>query len=205
MNKASAKASFTPSAGTGGSARGGVSVGTDGAVYAASAGSTLTPLPFTWKGRKLIATTGPRGTVVLLDADSRSVSKTAPLTNDSPRGLATWEDASGTRWIYAALRDSIAAFQVTGDEPTLMRVWNANGLLASAPPVVANGVVFALASGAFKHAILYALDAATGARLFSSGDAVKSETHSGLALANGHVCFTTVDNTLYCFGIPIEI
>ena len=206
VNRPDAKAAFTPSRSTGDPASGGVSVGSDGAVYSASAGSMLTPIPFTWKGRKLIASAGKRGRVVLLNAaDSKSVSNTSPLANDDARGLATWEDASGTRWIYAALRDSIAAFQVTGVEPTLMRVWAKNGLFATAPPVVANGVVFALASGGSTHATLYALDANTGRRLYSSGDAVTSETHSGLAIANGHVCFTTVDNTLYCFGIPIEI
>ena len=114
------------------------------------------------------------------------------------------------------------AFRVAGTDtqPELARVWSSRDLVAPVSPVVVNGIVFALASGEFTgpaktvhealskstHATLYALDAATGKELYSSGDAVKSFTHSsGLAVANGHVCFGTWDNTLYCFGFPIEI
>jgi outer membrane protein assembly factor BamB len=54
-------------------------------------------------------------------------------------------------------------------------------------------------------AVLYALDAATGKELWSSGSQVASFTHNGaLSIANGRVYFTTYDNTLYCFGIPME-
>jgi outer membrane protein assembly factor BamB len=54
-------------------------------------------------------------------------------------------------------------------------------------------------------AVLYALDAATGKELWSSGNQVSSFTHFGaLSIANGRVYFTTYDNTLYCFGIPME-
>src|SRR5256885_646004 len=82
-----------------------------------------------------------------------------------------------------------------------------------------HGVVFALSSGEYvrqanenqgglfgpeeraklsTHAILYALDAATGKELYSSGDAITSFTHfAGMAVANGRVYFSTFDNTLY--------
>jgi outer membrane protein assembly factor BamB len=34
---------------------------------------------------------------------------------------------------------------------------------------------------------------------------VTSFTHNGaLSIANGRVYFTTYDNTLYCFGFPME-
>ncbi|MGC2257533.1 MAG: hypothetical protein WA594_04465, partial [Candidatus Sulfotelmatobacter sp.] len=75
-----------------------------------------------------------------------------------------------------------------------------------APPAIANGVVFALdGGGGSSHATLYALDAATGKELYSSGDAIGTYTHlAGMSIGDGHVFFTTHDNTLYSFGIPLE-
>jgi outer membrane protein assembly factor BamB len=66
--------------------------------------------------------------------------------------------------------------------------------------------VFALDEGnASTHATLYALDAATGKQLFSSGDAIHTYSHlAGMSLGDGHVFFTTHDNTLYSFGLPLE-
>jgi outer membrane protein assembly factor BamB len=53
---------------------------------------------------------------------------------------------------------------------------------------------------------LFALNAATGQRLYSSGDEIKSPvTKSGLAVANGHICFGDSGGTLYCFGFPIDL
>ena len=75
-----------------------------------------------------------------------------------------------------------------------------------APPVIANGVVFALEGGnPSGHATLYALDATTGKQLYTSGDAIQTYSHlAGMSVGDGHVFFTTHDNTLYSFGIPLE-
>jgi outer membrane protein assembly factor BamB len=52
------------------------------------------------------------------------------------------------------------------------------------------------------HATLYALDAATGKELWSSGDQITSWNHfSGISGANGRVYLPTFDGTLYCFGV----
>ncbi len=52
------------------------------------------------------------------------------------------------------------------------------------------------------HATLYALDALTGAELWSSGDQITSFSHfSSLAVANGRVYLGTFDGTMYCFGV----
>jgi outer membrane protein assembly factor BamB len=123
---------------------------------------------------------------------------------------------------------SIVAFKVEerNGKPALAPVWMSRNLVTPAPPAVANGVVFALSTGEWvrqandrqgglfqadmrvqksANAVLYALDAATGKELWSSGDQVSSFTHfAALSIANGRVYFTTYDNTLYCFGIPIE-
>jgi outer membrane protein assembly factor BamB len=105
----------------------------------------------------------------------------------------------------------------------LAPAWQSRDMLTAEPPVVANGVVFALAGGEFTGqandaegglftaeqriqrstpAKLYALDALTGKELYSSGDQITSFLHqSGLAVAGGRVVFGTFDGTIYCFGI----
>ena len=82
------------------------------------------------------------------------------------------------------------------------------------PPVIANGVVFALSSGEFNrqmnpkngtHATLYALDAATGKELYSSRNLVTSPAAlAGMTVANGRVYFGTTDGTFYTFGMYME-
>lgn len=160
--------------------------------------------------------------------------------------LASWQDPSGTRWVLApvwgplhpdmkfpitngdAPEGSIVAFKVeeSNGKTVLTPGWVSGNLVIPAPPVIANGVVFALSSGEYvrqanenqgglfspeqraklsSHAILYALDAATGKELYSSGDSITSFTHfAGMAVANGRVYFSTFDNTLYSFGFPLE-
>jgi len=96
-------------------------------------------------------------------------------------------------------------------------------MVTAEAPVVANGVVFALAGGEFtgqandavgglfsaaeriqrsEPAKLYALDAETGKELYSSGDQVTSFLHqAGPSVADGKVIFGTFDGTIYCFGL----
>jgi outer membrane protein assembly factor BamB len=249
-----AQADFLPSLPT----EAGVSVGSDGTVYSAfgsgsivalTAGTlkekesfkipegavptNVSPVPFPWKGRELIAVAATQGRLLLLDSAHLGGAPVASFEGGAgfSGGLATWEDAAGARWIYAVVRGSgpaaakfpirnggaphgsIAAFKLTerDGQPELTPVWISRDLAAPVSPVVVNGVVFALASGEYGglsnsgRATLYALNAATGKELYSSGDAVASFTHSsGLAVSRGHVCFGTWDNTLYCFGFPIE-
>jgi outer membrane protein assembly factor BamB len=161
-------------------------------------------------------------------------------------GFATWQDSGGTRWVLApiwgAVNPSVKFAGVNGDAPhggiaafkvedkdgktVLTPAWVSRDMINPAPPVVANGVVFALSSGEYvrqadenqgglftveqraersEHAILYALDAQTGKELWSSGASIGSFTHfAGMAVANGRVYFGTFDNTLYSFGLPME-
>ena len=53
-----------------------------------------------------------------------------------------------------------------------------------------------------KPATLYILNAATGKEMFSSGQDAKTFSSSGIAVANGHVYFSTHDNMLYAYGVP---
>jgi hypothetical protein len=141
-------------------------------------------------------------------------------------GLASWQDKSGALWVMASIvgplapdmkfpasngpapHGSIVAFKLEEKDghTVLTPSWASRDLTNPAPPAIANGVVFALDGGsASTHATLYALDAATGKELYSSGDAIETYTHlAGMSVGDGHVFFTTHDNTLYSFGIPLE-
>jgi hypothetical protein len=192
------------------------------------------PVLFTYKEKELIAAPGNDGGIVLLDsqslggsdhhtplAESRVMSK--PRRRGTWEGLATWQDKEGVPWILASIagpvakfagsngpapHGSIVAFKVEeqGGHMQLTPVWISRDLMNPAPPVIANGVVFALDGGnTSTHATLYALDAASGKQLYSSGDAIQTYTHlAGMSVGDGHVFFTTHDDALYSFGIPLE-
>jgi len=160
--------------------------------------------------------------------------------------FSSWQDVdTQNRWIYVPLAGppdkstelpsvdgepaggSVAAFKINGSDaqPALQPLWVSREITSPAPPVIANGIVFALSTGTpariakkngehytvaewqamATHATLYALDALTGKQLYSSGDAVPGfSTTGGLAVANGRVYFATHDNTVYCFGLMKE-
>jgi len=159
-----------------------------------------------------------------------TLAQTEALTKPGKRapweGMATWQDKSGAVWIFASIvgpadpaikfatsngpatHGSMVAFKVEAQNGQMMLtpVWASRDLMNPAPPAIANGVVFALDGGnSSHHATLYALDAATGKQLYSSEDAIHTYTHlAGISIGDGHVFFTTHDNTLYSFGIPLE-
>jgi outer membrane protein assembly factor BamB len=156
--------------------------------------------------------------------------------------FASWEDAHGNRWILApawgpphpaapafpvtngdAPHGSIMAFRLEMKEktPVLSPAWISRDLNVPEPPIVANGVVYALSSGedvrqadgkgaglntaervrGSGRAVLYAFDAFTGKELYSSGDTIASFTHfGGIAISNGRVFVTTYDGFVYAFG-----
>ena len=82
------------------------------------------------------------------------------------------------------------------------------------PPVVANGVVYALQTGTNAtetrsagkqpgvNTVLYALDAETGRQLYSSEKLIDSFTHfSEPVIAGGQVYVSTWDGKVYAFGL----
>jgi hypothetical protein len=158
--------------------------------------------------------------------------------------FATWEDNKGARWLYAPAwgplhaespkfgmvngetpNGSIMGFLVEEKDgkPVLTPAWTSRDMDVPEPPVVANGVVFAISSGENVRqldaegrilnsearaahprgsAVLYAFDAETGKELFSSGGAMPAFTHfTGLAIASGRVYVTTFDNNIYAYGV----
>ena len=141
-------------------------------------------------------------------------------------GFASWQDKDGTTWVFASVSAAVSlhedaiksngptphgalvAFRVedANGKPALNPVWVSQDMVNPAPPRVANGVVIALAGGnAATHARLYALNAATGAELYSSKDQISTYTGlSGVSIGDGHAFFTDRDNVLYSFGIGME-
>jgi len=192
------------------------------------------PIAFTYNNKELIAAPGKNGSLVLLDSASLGgsdhhtpMAQTDSVSKRSAKGsLASWQDKDGAFWVLASIagpvnrevkfagtndpapNGSIVAFK--GEEKdghiVLTPTWISRDLTNPAPPAIANGVVFALSGGnASTHAVLYALDAATGKQLYSSEDAITSYANStGVSVGGGHVFFTTQDNMLYSFGIPME-
>jgi len=155
-------------------------------------------------------------------------------------GLSIARDLQGQTWLYVPMggppgpeapsflykngetpHGSIMAFKVIADEktqnPELEAAWISGDFDIPEPPVIANGVLFALATGEnaiqkggektrFSNthpAVLRALDAATGKELFNSKDAIATWVHfSGLAVANGQVYVVDHDSNVYAFGLP---
>ncbi|HTM49366.1 MAG TPA: PQQ-binding-like beta-propeller repeat protein [Bryobacteraceae bacterium] len=154
-------------------------------------------------------------------------------------GLSMWRDEQGDTWIYVpmygppsrsapefpvshgpASDGSVMAFKVAADarteKPMLVPAWISRNLKAPDPVAVANGVVFALATGEnvnqrggkparlqnTQPAVLYALDGRTGQELYNSGSAIGSWVHfSGLAIAEGRVFSVDYESQVYCFGL----
>jgi len=200
-----------------------------------------TPVVFPFKGKDLVAATGSDGKLYVVDATTMKLVASAPYSAPgfASGALATWE-ANGTRWILApagsgpasakfpagngaVTNGAVVAFKLSDatGTMTLEPGWMSRDLLAPLPPVVINGVVFALSSGEFRTAdekvtvaqraqrsqpaVLYALDATTGKELWTSGRTITSFVpRTGFGTGNSQVSVLTYDGTVYAFGFPIE-
>jgi len=155
--------------------------------------------------------------------------------------MATWEDSEHERWLYVPMwgppvnplpefkyihgmqeSGSIMALRVVleNDKPALAPVWISESMSVPDPPVVANGVVYAVSTGENNrqrstgsnpedrfsmvgNASLRAFDALTGELLYHSGSLVRDWTHfSSLAIADGRIYFTTHHSQVHSFGLP---
>ncbi len=187
--------------------------------------NTPSPVVFPYKGRDLIVTSDGSSLYLL---DSASLGSSTALYRTpllaAVGGLATWENPDGARWVLASVwgpngsapNGSIVAFKVEeqNGKTVLTPAWVSRDMNFPQPPVIANGVVFALSSGEFNrqmspkngtHATLYALDAATGKELYSSRNLVTAPAAlTGMTVANSRVYFGTMDGTFYTFGMYME-
>jgi len=159
--------------------------------------------------------------------------------------LAAYTDKVGATWLLAPAwgdqpsdspkfpltygpteHGSVMAFKLATKDgkPVLEPAWRSREMAMAEPPIVANGIVFALSSGEntrqvdtsgrlfssqerastpLGNAVLYALDAATGKELWSSGKTIPSFTHfSGLSISEGRVYVVSYDSTVYAFSVP---
>jgi outer membrane protein assembly factor BamB len=135
-----------------------------------------------------------------------------------PGGDKTFPATNG-----AATDGAIAAYKMVDQTgaPTLQPAWISRNMVSPTPPTIVNGVVFAISSGEYrsadaqmaaaqrvqrsKPAVLYALDAATGKELWSSGTTIGSFVRGVAPSAgDGQVYVVTFDGTVYAFGIPLE-
>jgi hypothetical protein len=239
---------FTPSGGKGAAIPKGISV------------PGVTPAVFAWKGKDVVVAAARDGRVFLLDGSSLGGSDhhtplavTGPISSPDAgfagNGIAgtfsSWEDETGTRWVYASVQGplagtakfgqtngeaghgSVVAFRIVDRDgkSAFEQTWVSRDMQGPAPTVIANGLVFALASGdstreakengspysiserekMSTRATLYVLDAATGAELYSSGNMASVFSHnSGIAIANRRIYFTTHDNYVYSLGFLAE-
>ena len=154
--------------------------------------------------------------------------------------MTSWQDDQNQRWLLLSLMGpvskeappfkytygdvklgAILAVQVVADPakgtPTIVPVWVSREMHAPDPPVVANGVVYALQTGRDAtesrtapkpgtaigtNAVLYALDAETGKQLYSSESQIESWAHfSEPVVAGGNVYVSTWDGKVYAFGL----
>jgi outer membrane protein assembly factor BamB len=144
-------------------------------VYRAGQELTSTPVIFQHKEKTLLAATTKDGRIHLLDSAAMGGPgvRSAPYSTASdfiPGALATWQDASGTRWILAPAAGPIAAdakFSTSNGAVTngaivawtvveqngaaaLESGWVSRDLVSPMTPLVINGVVFAVSSGELR-------------------------------------------------------
>lgn len=114
------------------------------------------------------------------------------------------------------------AFEVAVDPgkgvPMLIPTWISRDMHVPDPPVVANGVVYAIQTGEntaqgrgataktrstpITNTVLYALDGETGKELYSSDKLIDSWVHySEPVVAGGRIYVSTWDGRLYAFGL----
>ena len=161
----------------------------------------------------------------LLDAASFAGDHKTPLAQSAKiasgdgglwGGLTSWQDAGGARYVLATVWNnpggqggSVAAFKLEEKDgkPVFTPAWVIKDLVRPVPPVIAGGVAFVLSSGdARKHAVLQAVDAISGAPIWSTKNEVTAPGNlAPLTVANGRVYFVTMDSTVWAFGVPIEL
>ncbi len=207
----------------------------DPSAKASDAG--ITPMTFTLKGRDVVVAGSRSGRVYLLDGQSLGgPDHHTPLAQSEPAGgslhgaFASFEDPdTNIRWIFAPVHgayNGIVALRLEerDGKPVLTKAWTNSAVVSPGAPVVANGLVFVLASGESEasgpngkpwsiperekkatHATLFVLDAANGSQLYSSGSMVSTFAHDpNLALANKRIYFSTHDNTVYALGFMAD-
>jgi hypothetical protein len=180
------------------------------AATVAKAGFSSSPLVVPWKDRDAIAVAGGGKLYVFDSAHLQSGPiATAPIASPAADigALATWLDDRNTRWIAVPAARGIDTFTLAEQDGNvaLQSGWTSRSIAAPLPPLVINRVLFTASSGTRGvPAVLYALDAASGKDLWSSGRTITSPVRGGLSGGQGNVYVPGADGTLYAFGFDIE-
>ena len=187
----------------------------------AEAPMASTPVVIVGKDKQWVAAGSSDGSILLMDATGAAAKPNATPVGFTPTALATFDDAAGLHWLLATdttkATGAVHAFKMmdNGGTPSLQEAWKSQDMAAPARPIIVDGVVFALATGAERsgnamkpatrgtHATVYAMDAATGKPLWNSGDTITSFVGTGgLSFNESQIYVSTYDNTLYSFGHP---
>ena len=212
---------------------GGLSFGPDGTVFASTregalvaleekslnrkaasqpAGFWSSPVVFDFGGTDHVAALARDGSLRVYEAGKLG-QPVASSGSQSHAGtvetaIAAWQDADGTRWLLVPSKQSLVAWRMTESDGRLRldKGWESPSMDAPLPPIVVNGVVFALDGGKTSGtAKLYAFNGTSGSQIWDSGDAIEAPA-SGHTLSSGpgHVFLTTSASTVYAFGFPME-
>lgn len=179
-------------------------------VKIANAQFMSSPLVFPWKGKDAVLVAGG-GKIYLIDPANSGgpLAVSAALGTPAPAvsALASWEDTTGTRWVAARGAGGVRTFKLAEQNgaPAFVAGWTSPAIPSALPPLVVNGVLFTASSGTRAvPSVLYALDAATGKTLWTSGTTIPTTIRGGLAAGQGNVYVPGADGTLYAFGFDIE-
>jgi outer membrane protein assembly factor BamB len=203
----------------------GPAFGPDGTVYAATTGGDLvalapktlevkatyhtggqaflsSPLVFEHKKKTMIFAASADSRLHVIDAESLKGEAYSATVSGT---LASWEDLAGTRWIAAPSKDSVSAWKLVdeGGAAVLKPGWTSREMASPLPPLVINGVLFAVSNSASP--VMYALEAGTGKPLWSSGKTIVAAVRNGRVTGSDtQIYLGTSDGTIYAFGFPIE-
>jgi hypothetical protein len=171
-------------------------------IYKAGTPFTSTPVVLQ-KGEDAIAAVAAKdGRIHLIDAAKLggTAYKSEPVAAGAT-ALATFQDASGARFLLAPTANALVAVKVA--DQAIQPAWKRD-MDSPLAPLVINGVVFG-ASGGKSNAVLYAIDGANGTPLWNSGKTITSFVRGGGISGGGsQVYLGTNDGTFYAFGFPIE-
>ena len=182
--------------------------------YSAGSAFTSSPVIFEYKDKVLAAAATADGRMHVVDTASLGGAdhKTPVARSDAGAkvggALATWEDSGHTRWILASTSNAIAAWKLADGNgaPAIESAWTSREMSTPLTPMILNDVVFALDGGkASTHAVLYALNPATGKELWNSGtDFAAAVPTGGMSAGGSQLYVGAADGTLYAFGFPME-
>jgi hypothetical protein len=164
---------------------------------------TSAPVAFQHRGKDLVVAANGDGRLYVLDSTALGgADHKTPLYRSAQfstgaggtTGLATWQDATGTRWVIATAsgpvhadtkspiangavkNGALVAFTLVEQNgaPTLQPQWVSRDLTSPVTPAILNGVVFALSTGAF-----------TGTPQMTAAQRVQRSTPAVLYALNG--------------------